>query len=209
MKEYQDHYFRKAKAENYPARSIYKLKELDARFHILRKGMKALDLGAAPGSWTLGCAEKAGPGGLVLACDLKSPAVQFPPQVRFMREDILDQSEEFKQALLESGPFDAVLSDMAPATTGSKITDQARSLGLALAAFEVAQANLRGGGHFVVKIFMGPDTGELLAAMRKVFGQVKTFKPKSSRAESKETFFVGLDFKGDPAAGRSPDMASG
>lgn len=200
MKEYQDHYFRKAKAENYPARSIYKLKELDSRFHILRKGMKALDLGAAPGSWTLGCAEKIGKGGLVLACDLKAASVEFPPQVRFMRADIFTQSDEFRQALLESGPFDVVLSDMAPATTGSKITDQARSFDLARAAFEVAQANLRSGGSFVAKIFMGPDSNELLAAMRQVFGQVKTFKPRSSRAESKETFFVGLDFRGDSAA---------
>lgn len=195
MKEYQDYYFRKARAENYPARSVYKLKELDARFHVLRKGMKALDLGAAPGSWTLACAEKAGSKGFVLACDLKLPTVEFPTQVRFMREDIFAQSGEFKKALLENGPFDVVLSDMAPATTGSKFTDQARSLELAQAAFEIARVNLRGGGNFIVKIFMGPDTGELITAMRNNFGQVKTFKPKSSRAESKETFFVGLNFK--------------
>lgn len=196
MKEYQDFYFRKAKKENYPARSIYKLKEIDQKFHILRKGMKGLDLGAAPGSWTLGCAEKFGTGGSVLACDLKMPATSFPANVRFMQEDIFAQSPEFIEALKSAGPFDIALSDMAPATTGSRFTDQARSYELARAAFEIACEYLRPGGSFVVKIFMGPDTGELQKEMRAAFGQVKTFKPKSSRAESKETFLIGLDFKG-------------
>ena len=88
------------------------------------------------------------------------------------------------------------MSDMAPATTGIKMTDQARSLDLALAAYESALANLAPGGSLVVKIFMGPDTGNLLEPMRKSFASVKTLKPKSSRAESKETFYVGVAYKG-------------
>ena len=72
MKEYRDHYFLKAKQENYPARSVYKLKEIDGRFKIFRKGMKVLDLGAAPGSWSLGAAERVGAQGKVLACDIQS-----------------------------------------------------------------------------------------------------------------------------------------
>ena len=71
MKEYRDHYFLKAKQENYPARSVYKLKEIDGRFKIFRKGMKVLDLGAAPGSWSLGAAERVGAQGKVLACDIR------------------------------------------------------------------------------------------------------------------------------------------
>lgn len=197
MKEYRDHYFRKAKADNYPARSVYKLKELDARFRLLRAGMKVLDLGAAPGSWSLGAAEKVGQKGIILACDTRPTDTVFPPQVKFMCDNVLEPSGEFKQALLQIGPFDLVMSDMAPFTTGNKLTDQARSLELAQQAFCIARETLRKGGNFIVKIFMGPDMNELLFAMRAQFRDVKTFKPKSSRAESKETFFIGLGCHGE------------
>lgn len=196
MKEYRDFYFRKAKAENYPARSVYKLLELDAKFRLLRKGMKALDLGAAPGSWSLGCAERLGASGLVLACDLKDVSVVFPPQVRFLREDVFAISETFASALAEFGPFDIVLSDMAPATTGNKFTDQCRSLDLVRRAFELSLDYLRPGGAFVVKIFQGPDVPAFRAEIKKHFKMVNSFKPKSSRAESKENFLVCQGFKG-------------
>ncbi|WP_298030087.1 RlmE family RNA methyltransferase [uncultured Desulfovibrio sp.] len=196
MKEYRDPYFFKAKRENYPARSIYKLKELDAKFRLLKPGMRVLDLGAAPGSWSLGAAEKVGFKGLVLGCDIQSTETVFPPQVLFMQEDVFQRSAVFDARLLELGPFDLVISDMAPRTTGIRFTDQARSLELAQEALAVACLHLKQGGNFVVKIFMGPDVQELLAPMRKAFGTVKSFKPKSSRAESKETFFTALGFRG-------------
>jgi len=203
MKEYRDHYFLKAKREHYPARSVYKLKEIDARFHIFRKGMKVLDLGAAPGSWSLGAAEKIGPSGLVLACDIQAAGTEFPAQVTFCRENVFERSPEFEERLRALAPFDVVMSDMAPQTTGTKFTDQARSLELCQEAFAVANLYLARGGSFIVKIFMGPDVMELLAPMRRVFSRVTAFKPQSSRAESKETFYVGLGFKG-PA----PDSAN-
>lgn len=186
MKEYRDHYFLKAKRENYPARSVYKLKELDAKFRLLKPGMKVLDLGAAPGSWSLGVAEKVGSKGLVLACDIQSTETAFPPQVLFMQEDVFQRSAAFEAKLAELGPFDLVISDMAPRTTGTRFTDQARSLELTLEALAVACLHLKQGGNFVVKIFMGPDIQDLLTPMRKAFSSVKSFKPKSSRAESKE-----------------------
>lgn len=195
MKQYRDFYFRKAKAENYPARSVYKLQELDAKFGLLRRDMKILDLGAAPGSWTLGCAQKIGPCGTVLACDLQPVNIELPQNALFFQSDIFNPSPEFAAALGEMAPFHAVISDMAPATTGSRFTDQARSFQLARAAWELALTRLRPGGSFVVKIFMGPDVQELLTAMRGTFHQVKTFKPKSSRSESRETFLVGLGFQ--------------
>lgn len=202
MKEYRDHYFLKAKRENYPARSVYKLKELDAKFKIFRQGMRVLDLGAAPGSWSLGAAEKVGPRGLVLGCDIQTTETAFPPQVTFMQEDVFNRSDAFEARLRETGPFDVVMSDMAPRTTGTKFTDQARSLELACEALEVARLHLKPGGSFIVKIFMGPDIQEMLQPMRRAFKAVKSFKPKSSRAESKETFFVGMGFKAEarPAA---------
>ena len=205
MKEYRDHYFLKAKRENYPARSVYKLKELDAKFRLLKPGMKVLDLGAAPGSWSLGVAEKVGSKGLVLACDIQSTETAFPPQVLFMQEDVFQRSAAFEAKLAELGPFDLVISDMAPRTTGTRFTDQARSLELTLEALAVACLHLKQGGNFEVKIFMGPDIQDLLTPMRKAFSSVKSFKPKSSRAESKETFFTGLGFRGGTAAIASGD----
>ena len=205
MKEYRDHYFLKAKRENYPARSVYKLKELDAKFRLLKPGMKVLDLGAAPGSWSLGVAEKVGSKGLVLACVIHSTETAFPPQVLFMQEDVFQRSAAFEAKLAELGPFDLVISDMAPRTTGTRFTDQARSLELTLEALAVACLHLKQGGNFVVKIFMGPDIQDLLTPMRKAFSSVKSFKPKSSRAESKEIFFTGLGFRGNTAAIASGD----
>ncbi len=196
MKEYRDYYFRKAKQQKYPARSVYKLKELDNKFKLFRKGMKVLDLGAAPGSWSLGAAEKVGMQGLVLACDIQSTETEFPENICFMQEDVFNRSPEFEAKLAQMGPFDVVISDMAPRTTGTKFTDQTRSLELCVEALEVATTWLKPGGAFVVKIFMGPDIQELLLPMRKAFKAVKSFKPKSSRVESKETFFVGTGFKG-------------
>lgn len=211
MKEYRDHYFLKAKRENYPARSVYKLKELDAKFKLFRQGMRVLDLGAAPGSWSLGAAEKVGPRGLVLGCDIQTTETAFPPQVTFMQEDVFDRSAAFEDRLREMGPFDVVMSDMAPRTTGTKFTDQARSLELACEALEVARLHLKPGGSFIVKIFMGPDIQEMLQPMRRAFKAVKSFKPKSSRAESKETFFVGMGFRAEarPAAQDADAAAAG
>lgn len=200
MKVYRDHYFLKAKKENYPARSVYKLKEIDNRFKLFRPGMKVLDLGAAPGSWSLGAAEKVGPKGFVLGCDIQTTTTVFPANVTFMQEDVFNRSEAFDDALARMTPFHVVISDMAPQTTGTKFTDQARSLELCLEALAVANLCLIKGGSFVVKIFMGPDVQDLLKAMRACFDSVKSFKPKSSRVESKETFYVGLGFKGRDAA---------
>lgn len=198
MKKYRDHYFLRAKQENYPARSVYKLQELDKRFSLLRPGMAILDLGAAPGSWSLWAARKVGPSGRVLAADIQDTDTRFAENTIFMREDVFDRSESFEAALASMGPFDVVVSDMAPKTTGHKSTDQARSIALCEEALAVALATLVKGGHFVVKVFQGPDDHAYRESMRRYFDAVKTFKPKSSRAESKEMFFVGMGYKGLP-----------
>lgn len=207
MKTYRDHYFLKAKRENYPARSVYKLKEMDARFRLLKPGMKVLDLGAAPGSWSLYAAERVGRGGLVLACDLQATETLFPANVTFVRENVFERTPGFEALLDATGPFDLVMSDMAPRTTGTKFTDQARSLELCLEAVAVADRWLKPGGHFVAKIFMGPDFQDLAHAVRRRFDSVKTFKPNSSRAESKEIFELGLGFKSAPVRGENRSEA--
>ena len=208
MKTYRDHYFLKAKQENYPARSIYKLKEIDKRFRIFKKGMRILDLGAAPGSWSLGAAEKVGQEGFVLGADIQETPTTFPANVLFCQEDVFNRSPEFEALLREKGPFHIVLSDMAPNTIGHRGTDQARSAALCEEALAVALACLIKGGSFVVKVFMGPDIKAYSEALRRHFSAVKSFKPASSRSESMETFYIALGFKGvpppdpgDPSAG--------
>lgn len=198
MKKYRDHYFLRAKQENYPARSIYKLKEIDKRFRIFKKGMRVLDLGAAPGSWSLGAAEKVGETGFVLGADIQSTDTHFPSHVLFMQEDVFDRSPEFEALLEEKGPFDVVISDMAPSTTGHKGTDQARSAALFEEALALALCCLVQGGSFVVKVFMGPDVKPFADNLRRNFSVVKSFKPASSRSESVESFYIALGYRGLP-----------
>lgn len=212
MKTYRDHYFKRAKQEQYPARSVYKLQEIDKRFKLLVPGARVLDLGAAPGSWTLFAAKKVGPKGSVLAVDIQDIAeaaaqatgseVCFPPSVSLLQADVLENTPEFLQAMQAHGPFTVALSDMAPKTTGQKFTDQARSMELASMALALAQDWLAPNGHLVTKVFMGPDYQEFVAQLRASFTKVKNFKPQSSRSESKETFCIATGFKGGSPGGQ-------
>jgi len=197
MKQYRDHYFKRAKAENYPARSVYKLQELDAKFQLLKPGLRVLDLGAAPGSWSLFAAQKVGPAGRVLALDIQATEQEFPDNVRFLVHDAFEDSPELLAVMEPLLPFDLVMSDMAPRTTGVKFTDQARSLELCERARDVALKRLKPGGDFVAKIFEGPDAKGFQESLKPWFEKVRGFKPKSSRSESKETFILGLGFRGE------------
>ena len=111
MKQYRDYYFRKAKQENYPARSVYKLQEMDKAHRLLRAGQKVLDLGACPGSWTLYAAERVGPGGWVLGIDLNVPDTVFPEQVTFLQADIFARPPEFLERAEFLAPFDVIRSE--------------------------------------------------------------------------------------------------
>ena len=194
MKTYRDHYFNKAKQDNYPARSVYKLQEIEKQSRLLVPGARVLDLGACPGSWTLYAASRVGPAGHVLAIDLNPAGTAFPGHVTYLTGDMLDPGPEIREAFSRLGPFDVVLSDMAPKTTGVKFTDQARSLELCEAALSVAVTRLKPGGAFVVKIFQGPDFQAYQKGLRLIFDKVRVVKPKSSRPESKEIFFVATGF---------------
>jgi 23S rRNA (uridine2552-2'-O)-methyltransferase len=194
MKKRHDHYYNRAKKENYPARSVYKLQEIDKKFHVLKKGAKVFDLGAAPGSWSLWAAKKVGPQGFVLAVDLLETETAFPDNVAYFADDAFELSGASREAMQGKAPFDLVMSDMAPKTTGIKFTDQARSLDLCEQALALAREVLAPGGNFVVKIFEGPDVKAFTDSLRPLFERVKTFKPKSSRDESKEIFIVGLGY---------------
>ncbi len=139
-------------------------------------------------------AQKVTPSGFVLAVDLKEPAVSFPGQVRFIQGDVFNDAEVVQQ-IKNLAPFNLVLSDMAPKTIGIKITDQARSFELAMEALHLGRLVLIPGGFLCVKIFEGPDVEQLSKEMKTSFTRVKHFKPKSSRAESREIFLVGMQFQ--------------
>ena len=194
MKTYRDHYFNKAKQDNYPARSVYKLQEIEKQSRLLAPGASVLDLGACPGSWTLFAAQRVGPSGRVLSIDLNAADTAFPGNVTYLLGDMLDPGPDILDAFARFGPFDVVLSDMAPKTIGHKFTDQARSFELCEAALSVAVERLKPGGAFVVKIFQGPDFQAYQKGLRLSFAKVRVVKPKSSRPESKEIFFVATGF---------------
>lgn len=196
MKQYQDKYFKRAKKENYAARSVYKLKEMDQKFHIFKPGQTVLDLGAAPGSWTQFAGEKVGKTGHVLGVDIQETRHGFPENITFLQADVFSDSPELLEAIEPLAPFDVIISDMAPKTTGVKFADQANSLELCERAFEVATKYLKVGGNFAVKIFEGGEINDFRNLIRPHFGKIKNFKPHSSRAESKELFIVALGFKG-------------
>lgn len=198
MKQYQDHYFKRAKQENYPARSVYKLQELNNKFKLLRPGMHVLDLGAAPGSWSLYASQKVGDKGRLLAVDLQEIRQGFGPQATVLCRDVFSDDPDLLQAMDELAPFDLVMSDMAPATTGVKFADQARSAALCERARDLAVTRLKPGGNFVAKIFEGPEAKPFMDSLKPWFDQARAFKPKSCRTESKETFILGLGFRPAP-----------
>ena len=183
----QDRFGKRARREGFPARSVYKLQEIDRRTQLLRSGQRVLDLGAAPGSWTLYAAERVGPRGHVLAIDLQELRIDAPPNVEVRQGDAQEVGSL-------GGPFDVVLSDMAPKTSGQRAADQYRSYELVMTALQIARQALKPGGSFVAKLFQGPELGEVRATMRPLFEKVRIIRPEAVRDESYELFLVGLRF---------------
>jgi 23S rRNA (uridine2552-2'-O)-methyltransferase len=185
---WSDHYTRRARKEKYPARSVYKLQEIQRKFHLLKKGQRVLDLGCAPGSWLLYAAQVTGPGGLVVGIDLQPVTIGLPGNVMVHTGDVTDPGDDLRAELGKG--YHVVLSDMAPPTSGHKDQDAARSLELCRAALALALETLFPGGHLVCKIFHGPDVQPFRDAVRSGFQSVKLFKPQSSRKASKEIFII-------------------
>jgi 23S rRNA (uridine2552-2'-O)-methyltransferase len=191
----RDHYYHKAKEDNFAARSIYKLEEIDQKFKIIKAGMKVLDLGAAPGSWSQYLSQKVGESGKVLGVDLIEIGLTLPNTV-FIHADLRDLNLD--KVFIENGfdpIFDGVFSDMAPKTTGIRVTDQARSMELCELSLNVADRFLKAGGNFVCKFFHSEDFEVLRKQMQERFGRVEVLRPKSTRKESKEIFLIGISKK--------------
>jgi 23S rRNA (uridine2552-2'-O)-methyltransferase len=210
----------KAQKEGYPARSIYKLKEMDEKFGLFssfhRKTgaaypFKVLDLGAAPGSWSLYILRLMGGQGFLLAADRSPLSRQYDKGLfggenfRFIQGDITE--EQTRKTILAHSPFHLVISDAAPETTGNSSVDTLRSLVLAEAVLEYAASALVKGGNLIVKVFQGGDTPNLLKSIREGFTAGKSFKPQACRRESFETYYVGLD-KREGTFGNTPFLSS-
>jgi 23S rRNA (uridine2552-2'-O)-methyltransferase len=183
---------RLAKAQGYPARSVFKLEEIDRRVGLFRNVRRVLDLGAAPGSWSLYAASRVPANGKVLAIDLKSIVQTFPPNVDVVEGDALSLENE---VLARYAPYDLVLSDMAPNTSGSKIADQLCSFELFARAVEVALAVGRGGTNFVGKLFMSGEFEKARSMLGRAFETVRVLRPEGTRQQSSELFLVGLGLK--------------
>jgi 23S rRNA (uridine2552-2'-O)-methyltransferase len=190
-----DIYRRQARAEGFVSRAVYKLKAIDEKYRLFRRGQRVLDLGCTPGSWLQYIAGRVGPEGLVLGVDLEVPRVSLVHPLYFIPGDIL--SLDFGAIRAQSPYFDVVVSDLAPKTSGIKGVDQQRSLELAQRAWEAAQEFLAPGGHFLVKIFEGPDTGGLVSQLKLAFRQCHRIKPAGSRPASKEYYLLGLSKRTD------------
>lgn len=194
----RDHYFKKAKQNNFAARSIFKLEEIDQKFKILKPKQTVLDLGASPGSWSQYCSKKVGPEGRILGVDLKPVTVNLSNAV-FIQADLRDLNliNVFKEHGFHP-PFDLVVSDMAPNTTGIRMTDQARSFELCELAFNISLQFLKKDGHFVCKLFHSDDFTKLRDMIKNEYQQFHAVKPDSTRKISKEIFLVGLKKKHNP-----------
>lgn len=190
----KDFYFKKAKKENYAARSVFKLEEIDQKFKIFRPGQMIFDLGASPGSWSQYACQKIGDKGRLLGVDL-SPVTVKMSNADFLQADMRDLNLENLLAEKNFHLFDVVMSDMAPRTTGIRLTDQARSYELCMLALDVADRFLKKGGSFICKFFHSDDFTQLREEIKKRYAKVEVVKPDSTRKISKEIFLVGLNKK--------------
>jgi len=198
QRQLNDPYVARAKAEGYRSRAAYKLKELDERYHLLRKGMRVVDLGAAPGGWSQIAAAATGSTDehpLVVGIDYLD--MDPIPGVVLLKKDFTD--DDAPKMLIDAlggKKVDLVLSDMAAPTTGHRPTDHLRIVHLVEIAAAFAVEVLAPGGSFVAKVFQGGTEHELLALLKRHFATTLHAKPKASRAESAETYLVARGFKG-------------
>tara|TARA_Y100000780_G_C13696111_1_gene423169 strand:+ start:55094 stop:55771 length:678 start_codon:yes stop_codon:yes gene_type:complete len=191
----KDHYFKKAKKENFLARSVYKLEEIDQKYKIFSKGQRVVDLGYHPGSWTQFTAKCVGDEGKVVGIDIKPVNKKLTTlrNVKLFEKSIFDVAKP--EDLEEDEIFDVVISDMAPNTTGIRSVDQDRSLNLVEEVFHILPVFLKPGGNFVIKVFDSHQAQVFLKEQKNVFGEYHFLKPKSTRSVSKEFFVIGKKYQ--------------
>lgn len=197
-RQLNDPYVAEAKARGFRSRAAFKLLQLDERYHLLKRGQRVVDLGAAPGGWTQVAVERVGPSGKVVAIDILP--MDAVPGATMIELDFLDETAPAKLRAALGGPADLVLSDMAAPTTGHANTDHIRVVALAETAHQFAAEVLAPGGTFICKLFQGGATQDLLKLLKRDFAAVRHVKPAASRAESAEVYMVATGFRGAPAS---------
>jgi len=191
-RQINDPFVAEAHAKGYRSRAAFKLREIDDRFHLIRRRARVVDLGCAPGGWLQIAVERGA--GAVVGVDLL--AVDPLAGATVIQQDFTDPACGPRLIELLGGSPDVILSDMAPNTTGHRQTDHLRIVGLIEAAADFAFEVLAPGGAFVTKAFQGGETGALLARLKRNFAHVRHVKPKASRAESSELYLLATGFKG-------------
>ena len=204
----KDPYRQQARAQGFVARAIYKLQDIDGKHRLFRPHDRVLDLGCSPGSWLQYILSRVGPGGLVVGVDLQPLAIAVAPPLYFLAASVASLDLAALRAICPQ--FDVIVSDLAPKTTGVRDVDQQRYLELAGQAWDLARNLLKPGGHFLVKVFTGPDLPELVQQLKRQFAAVRRLKQSGSRAASREIYLLGLNRQETPmAAAASKPAATG
>lgn len=190
--KWQDNFTRRAKEEKWLARSVYKLEEIDRKYRILRPGNRVIDLGCSPGSWSQYCIKQIKGGGEVIGIDFNDPGNFSARNFKYIQADILTMEPEWIAG--KTGEVDLVISDLAPSTTGIKITDTSRSMELVIKAYMIAIALLKKRGNFLCKIFEGADLKKFKKDVSIHFEETHLIRPSAVRKGSKEIYLLGLRF---------------
>ena len=197
MRKVKDFYYKKAKKDKYPARSVYKLEEALNKHKFIRRGASVLDLGCCPGSWSLYASEVVGEKGIVVGVDLQE-VDQSPraggSEIIWIRQNIMKPELIVEVRKIRSA-FKVLISDLAPRTTGNRWADHQQSMHLVRRTLTLASTLLHPGGNYYCKAFQGEDFPEFVKEVNEQFNKVKIIKPKSSRVESREVFVLGMDFR--------------
>lgn len=196
MQRKQDHFTVQAKKLGYPARSVFKLMEIDKKYGLIKRYNTILDIGATPGSWSLYVINKLNNSGRVVGLDINpiDTCLNKYKNFIFIQDDLFDSS--VIERLMIYTPFDLVLSDAAPATSGNNFVDSQKSLQIAERVIELTKKILKVKGNLVLKIFQGGEEKQVLNQMKSLFKQVKAFKPRASRKKSFEIYYLGFCFNG-------------
>jgi 23S rRNA (uridine2552-2'-O)-methyltransferase len=194
-RQLNDDFVQAAKAKGYRSRAAFKLAEIDERFHLLKPGVRVVDLGCAPGGWIQIAIERGA--SAVVGVDLLH--VDPLPPARILEMDFTDPACGDMLIDQLGGTPDIILSDMAPNTTGHRTTDHLRIIGLVEQALDFAIQTLKPGGAFVTKAFQGGETAEVVARLKRHFASVRHVKPKASRPESSELYLVATGYGRKPA----------
>jgi len=198
MYQPQDFFFNKAKKEGYPARSVYKLKELDKKYSLFYPGQSILDLGCAPGSWSIYIGQQINPGGKILGIDKQKVDIKIEGGY-FIQEDIFKIGfGELRKIMTQAGIIDnfhGIVSDMAPSMSGIKILDAGRSAELAKKVIDLTENFLKPGGFLVLKVMEGGEHDIIRNRIRNLFEWQKQIRPKAVRRNSREIYIVANGFK--------------